>query len=138
MAVTIDIGEVNRIHLRNKQEVGRRLALIGRAKTYGEKISYSGPIYQSQVIKGATIELAFTHTDNGLIAKGDTLRGFTIAGADKKFYPARAVISGNRVIVSSSDVANPAAVRYAWANNPDCNLYNGAGLPASPFRTDEW
>jgi len=138
MAVTIDIGEVNRIHPSNKQEVGRRLALIARAKTYGENISYSGPIYRSQVIKGAAIELAFTHPDKGLVAKGDTLKGFTIAGADKKLYPARAIISGNKVIVSSGDVANPVAVRYAWANNPVCNLYNGAGLPASPFRTDDW
>jgi sialate O-acetylesterase len=138
MVVTIDIGDVNRIHPQNKQEVGRRLALIARAKTYGEKISYSGPIYRSQVIKGATIELAFTHTDGGLVAKGDTLRGFSIAGADMKFYLARAIISGNKVIVSSGDVANPGAVRYAWANNPDCNLYNGVGLPASPFRTDVW
>ena len=138
MAVTIDIGDVNRIHPQNKQEVGRRLALIARAKTYGENIPYSGPIYKSQVIKGNKIELEFTHTDNGLLAKGDTLKGFTIAGADKKFYPAQAVISGNKVIVSSSDVTNPIAVRYAWANNPVCNLYNGAKLPASPFRTDNW
>jgi len=138
MAVTIDIGDANRIHPQNKQETGRRLALIARAKTYGENIPYSGPIYKSQVIKGNTIELEFTHTDNGLLAKGDTLKGFTIAGDDKKFYPAQAVISGNKVIVTSRDVANPTAVRYAWANNPVCNLYNGANLPASPFRTDDW
>jgi sialate O-acetylesterase len=95
-------------------------------------------MYKSQVIKRNEIELGFTHTDKGLLAKGDTLKGFTIAGADKKFYPARAVISGNKVVVTSDDVANPLAVRYAWANNPDCNLYNGANLPASPFRTDDW
>ncbi len=138
MAVTIDIGDANRIHPQNKQEVGRRLSLIARAKTYGENIPYSGPVYKAQVIKGNTIELEFTHTDNGLLAKGDTLKGFTIAGADKKFHPARAIISGNKVLVSSADVASPVAVRYAWANNPVCNLYNGANLPASPFRTDEW
>jgi sialate O-acetylesterase len=138
MAVTIDIGDANRIHPQNKQEAGRRLALIARAKTYGENIPYSGPLYKSNVIKGNKIELEFTHTDNGLLAKGDTLKGFTIAGADKKFYPANAVISGHKVIVSSSAVANPVAVRYAWANNPLCNLYNGANLPASPFRTDDW
>ncbi|MDB5006468.1 MAG: 9-O-acetylesterase [Mucilaginibacter sp.] len=138
MAVTIDIGDASRIHPQNKQETGRRLALIALAKTYGENISCSGPIYKSQVIKGNKIELEFTHTDKGLIAKGDTLKGFTIAGADKKFYPARAIISGNKVAVSSGDVANPVAVRYAWANNPFCNLYNGANLPASPFRTDDW
>jgi sialate O-acetylesterase len=125
MAVTIDIGDANRIHPRNKQEVGRRLALIARSKTYGENIPYSGPIYKSQVFKVNKIELEFTHADNGLLAKGDTLKGFTMAGSDKKFYPARAIISGNKVIVSSGDVANPVAVRYAWANNPSCNLYNG-------------
>jgi sialate O-acetylesterase len=138
MAVTIDIGDAHRIHPQNKQETGRRLALIARAKTYGENIPYSGPIYKSQVIIGNKIELEFTHTDNGLLAKGDTLKGFTIAGADKKFYPARAIIAGDKVIVNSADVANPVAVRYAWANNPICNLYNGAKLPASPFRTDDW
>ncbi|HWZ02201.1 MAG TPA: sialate O-acetylesterase, partial [Mucilaginibacter sp.] len=138
MAVTIDIGDANRIHPQNKQEAGRRLALIARAKTYGEKIPYSGPIYKSLVIKGNKIELEFTHADNGLLVKGDTLKGFTIAGADKKFYPAWAIISGNKVVVTSNDVANPVAVRYAWANNPACNLYNGANLPASPFRTDDW
>jgi len=138
MAVTIDIGDANRIHPQNKQETGRRLALIARAKTYGENIPFSGPIYKSQVIKGDKIELEFNHTDNGLLAKGDTLRGFTIAGVDKKFYPARAIISGNKVIVNSANVANPVAVRYAWANNPVCNLYNGVYLPASPFRTDDW
>jgi sialate O-acetylesterase len=90
------------------------------------------------VINGNKIELEFTHTDNGLIARGDTLKGFTIAGADKKFYPALAVIVRNKVVVSSAGVASPVAVRYAWANNPVCNLYNGANLPASPFRTDTW
>lgn len=138
MAVIIDIGDARRIHPQNKQEVGRRLALIARAKTYGENVIYSGPIYKSQIISGNKIELQFTHTDSGLVAKGDTLKGFTIAGADKKFYPAQAVIKGGKVIVSSSDVASPVAVRYAWANNPVCNLYNGANLPASPFRTDDW
>jgi len=138
MVVTIDIGDAHRIHPQNKQETGRRLALIARAKTYGENIIYSGPIYKSQTINGNKIELQFTHTDSGLIAKSDTLKGFVIAGADKKFYPAQAVIKGDRVIISSSDVASPVAVRYAWANNPLCNLYNGANLPASPFRTDNW
>jgi sialate O-acetylesterase len=138
MAVIIDIGDARRIHPQNKQEVGRRLALIARAKTYGENVIYSGPIYKSQIINGNKIELQFTHTDSGLVAKGDTLKGFTIAGADKKFYPAQAVIKGGKVIVSSSDVASPVVVRYAWANNPVCNLYNGANLPASPFRTDDW
>jgi sialate O-acetylesterase len=138
MAVTIDIGDANRIHPQNKQEVGRRLALIARAKTYGEQLAYSGPLYQSQIINGNTIELTFTHTDNGLVAKGDTkgdtLKGFTIAGTDKKFHPAHAaIIAKNKVRIKSIDVPHPVSVRYAWANNPLCNLYNGAGLPASPF-----
>lgn len=136
MAVTIDIGDNNRIHPQNKQEVGRRLALIARAKTYGENIPYSGPVYQSQKITGNKIELTFTK--GPLIAKGDTLKGFTVAGADKQFYAANAVLKGNIVIVTSRNVANPVAVRYAWANNPACNLYNTAGLPASPFKTDDW
>jgi sialate O-acetylesterase len=138
MAVIIDIGDAHRIHPQNKQEVGRRLALIARAKTYGEQIPYSGPVYRSQVIKSNTIELEFTHTENGLHAKGDTLKGFTIAGADKKFYTAQAVIKGNKIIVNNNDVAQPVSVRYAWANDPVCNLYNGVNLPASPFRTDDW
>jgi len=138
MAVTIDIGNEHRIHPQNKQEVGRRLALIALAKTYGENIPYSGPVYLSQKINGNKIELSFTHTDGGLSAKGDTLKGFTIAGADKLFHPATAVITGDKITVASTDVASPIAIRYAWANNPTCNLYNGAGLPASPFRTDDW
>lgn len=138
MAVTIDIGDANRIHPSNKQEVGRRLALIARAKVYSENIPYSGPGYKAQVITGNKVELQFTCADGGLVAKGDALKGFTIAGADKKFYPARAIISGNKVIVSSPSVSKPVAVRYAWANNPVCNLYNKANLPASPFRTDDW
>jgi sialate O-acetylesterase len=138
MAVTIDIGDYYRIHPQNKQEVGRRLALIAKAKTYGENIAYSGPIYQSQKITGDKIELSFTHTDDGLSVKGDTLKGFTVAGADRKFYPAVAAIAGNKVVVSAANVPQPVAVRYAWANFPVCTLYNGAGLPASPFCTDDW
>lgn len=138
MVVTIDIGDAFRIHPQNKQEVGRRLALVARAKTYGENTVYSGPIYKLDIVNGNKIEIAFTHTDGGLVAKGDTLKGFTIAGADKKFHPAIAIISGDKIVVSSSEVANPVAVRYAWANNPVCNLYNGSELPASPFKTDDW
>lgn len=138
MAVTIDIGDYYRIHPQNKQEVGRRLALIARAGTYGENVAYSGPLYHSQKIDGDKIELSFSHTDGGMAAKGDTLKGFTIAGNDKVFHPANATITGDKVIVSSPDVSNPVAVRYAWANFPVCNLYNGAGLPASPFKTDDW
>jgi sialate O-acetylesterase len=139
MAVAIDIGNADDIHPKNKQEVGRRLSLAARKLTYGEDIPYSGPIYSNYKIEGKTIRLFFNHCDGGLKAKeGTELKGFTIAGADHKFYWADAKIDGNTIVVSSKDVALPMAVRYAWANNPICNLYNGADLPASPFRTDDW
>jgi len=139
MAVTIDIGEANDIHPKNKQEVGRRLSLIASAKTYGEKVPYSGPIYDSYTIEGNTIRIKFTHTDGGLKSKnGDPLIGFAIAGLDHIFHWADARIEGTDVIVTCKDVINPISVRYAWAKNPVCNLYNGVDLPASPFRTDDW
>ncbi len=139
IAVAIDIGEEKDIHPKNKQEVGRRLALIALANVYGEAVAWSGPLYKSSKTEGDKIRLSFTHTDKGLIAKGgNEVKGFAIAGADRKFYWAQAVIDGNEVVVSSPQVTNPVAVRYAWGNNPACNLYNGAELPASPFRTDKW
>ena len=139
MAVTIDIGDANDIHPKNKQEVGRRLALAARAQTYGEKIPYSGPLYDTYRIEGNKIRIFFKHTDGGLKARdGEKLQGFTVAGTDHKFHWADAVIEGNTVVVSCPEVALPVAVRYAWADNPICNLYNGANLPASPFRTDDW
>ncbi len=139
MAVAIDIGEAKDIHPKNKQEVGRRLALNALAKTYGKDIPYSGPMYQSMKIEVNKVRLHFTNTDGGLTAKDSKqLKGFAIAGADKKFVWAKAKIDGNDVIVWNSKIKNPVAVRYAWAANPVCNLYNGAGLPASPFRTDDW
>ncbi|NDW08587.1 sialate O-acetylesterase [Dysgonomonas sp. 520] len=139
MAVTIDIGEGNDIHPKNKQDVGLRLALNARAKTYGEKVSYSGPIYDSYQLEGNKIRIRFKHTDNGLKAKnGAKLKGFAIAGSDHKFYWADAVIDKDEVVVYSPKVPFPVSVRYAWADNPDCNLYNGSNLPASPFRTDDW
>lgn len=139
MATIIDIGDAKDIHPKNKQEVGRRLALIALAKTYGQKINYSGPVYQSNKIDGKQIILTFSNTENGLkVADGTALTGFAIAGADKKFHWAKASIKGNQIIVSSDQVANPVAVRYAWGNNPVCNLVSNDGLPASPFRTDTW
>ncbi|NII82273.1 MULTISPECIES: sialate O-acetylesterase [unclassified Pedobacter] len=139
MATIIDIGDAKDIHPKNKQEVGRRLALIALAKTYGQKINYSGPVYQSNKIEGKQILLTFVNSQNGLkAADGAALTGFAIAGADKKFYWAKASIRGNQIIVSSDQVANPVAVRYAWGNNPVCNLVSNDGLPASPFRTDTW
>lgn len=139
MAVAIDIGDAKDIHPKNKQEVGRRLALIALARNYQKKISYSGPLMQSFKVEGNKMRVAFKHADAGLkIQDGKVLKGFVIAGADQKFYRAQAVIEGNTVVVSSDQVQQPVAVRYGWENNPDCNLYNGAGLPASPFRTDAW
>jgi len=138
MATIIDIGNADDIHPKNKQEVGRRLALIALAKTYGEKIVYSGPVFQSQKIEGNTIHLSFKP---GVLKSGDDkpLSGFAIAGADKVFHWAQATIKGNEILVSSPDVAVPLAVRYAWADNPaGANLYNDQGLPATPFRTDDW
>ena len=139
MAVTIDIGDAFDIHPKNKQEVGRRLALAARAQTYGEKIPYSSPLYDTYQIEGNKIRIYFKHTDGGLtIKEGDIVKGFTIAGVDHQFHWADAVIDGNSVVVSSPEVSFPIAVRYGWADYPICNLYNGAGLPASPFRTDDW
>jgi sialate O-acetylesterase len=139
MAVAIDIGNAADVHPKNKQDVGKRLSLIARAQAYGQQVSYSGPIYQSYQITGGKIRLTFNHTDGGLKINGGTaLKGFAIAGPDRKFYWADAVIDGNDVIVSSQNVPFPIALRYGWTGNPECNLFNGAGLPASPFRTDDW
>jgi sialate O-acetylesterase len=139
MAVIIDIGEADNIHPKNKQDVGKRLALWALAKTYGKKLVYSGPIYKSMKVDGNSIVLSFDHVGGGLVAKGgEELKGFAIAGADKKFVWADAKIEGDTVVVSSEKVAEPVAVRYAWADNPVCNLYNKEDLPASPFRTDDW
>jgi sialate O-acetylesterase len=138
MAVTIDLGE-NNIHPANKQEVGRRLGLLAEAGAYGDDIVASGPVFASSKINGSQILLGFKQLDGGLVAKdGGALKGFAIAGADKKFVWADAKIEGNNVLVSSSQVPKPVAVRYAWADNPDCNLCGKGGLPAAPFRTDNW
>lgn len=139
MAVIIDAGEEFDIHPKNKQTVGKRLALAARAQTYGEKIPYSGPMYDTYQIEGNKIRIYFKHTDGGLKTKNnEALKGFTIAGTDHKFHWADAVIEGNTIVVSSPEVALPISVRYAWADYPIYNLYNGADLPANPFRTDDW
>lgn len=140
IAVTIDIGDAADIHPKDKQTVGKRLALSAEAIAYGRKIEYAGPQYKSMSLtdNGSAIKLAFDHLGGGLEAKGDKLTGFAIAGEDKKFVWADAKIVGNTVVVSSPQVPHPVAVRYAWHINPVCNLYNKAGLPASPFRTDDW
>jgi sialate O-acetylesterase len=138
MAVAIDVGEPDNIHPKNKQEVGKRLSMWALGAVYGKKCETSGPLASGHSVKGGSMTVKFHHTEGGLVAKGGDLRGFQIAGSDKKWAPASAKISGGSVIVSSPDVKEPAAVRYAWTNNPDCNLFNGAGIPASPFRTDDW
>ena len=138
MAVTIDIGDAGDIHPKNKQDVGKRLALQALNKTYGMPVECSGPVYEGYEVDGDIIRIRFSSLGGGLVAKGGELEGFTIAGADRKFYWADARIVGNCIEVSCKDVPRPLAVRYAWAHNPVCNLYNKAGLPASPFRTDDW
>lgn len=139
MAVTIDIGNATSIHPRNKQEVGRRLALAARAVAYGQRIVYSGPIYSSMNIEGNKIRLHFQHIGGGLVAAGGGgLQGFEVAGTDRKFVTATGSIQGNTVVVSNGNIPHPVAVRYGWRNYPICNLYNESGLPASPFRTDDW
>lgn len=137
MATTMGIGETADIHPKNKQDVGRRLAFWALGKVYGQTVaSISGPLFARAEVKGSEVVCSFTHADQGLVAKGGELTGFVIAGADQKWMPAQAKIAGSTVIVSSPDLKAPAAVRYAWAADPACNLFNGAGLPASPFRTD--
>jgi sialate O-acetylesterase len=139
MAVTIDIGEAGNIHPKNKQDVGKRLTAWALAKVYGRDVVASGPLYKSHEKRDGKIVVAFGYVGGGLVAKdGEKLRGFAIAGEDKKWEAADAAIDGETVVVSSPKVQSPVAVRYAWANNPSCNLYNKADLPASPFRTDDW
>jgi sialate O-acetylesterase len=150
MAITIDIGDANAIHPKNKQEVGRRLALWAMAKTYGHKgLQYSGPMYKNMKVEGNKIILQF---DTDCKATDDQLKWFTIAGADRKFVPAQAKIRTDDALVErnaqviqqmvtvwSPNVNEPVAVRYAWSDNPEnCTLYGKTGLPASPFRTDDW
>lgn len=138
MAVITDVGDANDIHPRDKKTVGERLALAARVKAYGEKIVYSGPAFQSLEIKDSQAIVRFSDTGSGLMAKGDKLAGFAIAGEDAQWHWADAQIDGDTVIVSSPDVKAPVAVRYNWANNPPGNLFNKEGLPASLFRTDSW
>lgn len=138
MAVTIDIGDAYDIHPKNKQEVGRRLALQAMNKTYNMPVECSGPVYERYEVDGNVIRLHFSSTAKGLVAKGGKLEGFAIAGADRVFHWGEAKIVGNCIEVSCDEVPRPLAVRYAWADNPLGNLYNTTGLPASPFRTDDW
>jgi len=139
MAVAIDVGEANDIHPRNKQDVGKRLAFQALNRVYGRKeIVASGPLFAGADVEGSRMRIRFTHADGGLTANGGELTGFAVAGADRRFVWAKATMEGDTVVVESNEVPKPVAVRYAWANNPVCNLYNKAGLPASPFRSDNW
>lgn len=160
MAVAIDLGETDDIHPKNKQDVGKRLALNALSHAYNRDLIYSGPIYQSMVVEEGQIRITFSHIGDGLQIGNSKntqndrpegrlknrlksrmegrLKGFAIAGSNQQFVWANARIEGETVVVKSNLVTRPVAVRYAWSNNPDCNLYNKNGLPASPFRTDEF
>ncbi len=138
LAVTIDTGDPDNIHPKDKLPVGERLALCALAKQYGKNVAYSGPTLASVELLPDSIRLRFANTDGGLVIKGAKLEEFAIAGEDRKWYWADAHIEGNTVVVSSLSVLNPKAVRYAWQSNPAATLFNGAGLPAAPFRTDSW
>jgi sialate O-acetylesterase len=139
MACIIDIGEATDVHPKNKQEVGRRLALIANKMVYKQECIASGPVYKNYRVEGNRIRIIFASIGSGLSTKeGKDVRGFAIAGKDQQFYWAKAIVKGNEGVVYSDQVAEPVAVRYAWADNPECNLVNSEGLPAVPFRTDDW
>ena len=137
-AITIDVGEVDNIHPIDKQDVGHRLAVIALQKTYGQKIISSGPVFSTVNFTNGAAEVTFTEIGGGLAVKGSALTGFELAGVDHVFHPAEAKITGAAVAVHSDAVAAPVAVRYAWHNAPEAALINSEGLPAVPFRSDEW
>ncbi len=138
LAVTVDTGDADNIHPIDKQPVGERLALIALAKVYGKQVVFSGPTYRSMEKRLNEIRIHFDHTEGGLNTHGDRLGEFSVAGEDRRWHWAEARIDGDTVVVSSAEVASPEAVRYAWQANPRATLFNGAGLPAAPFRTDDW
>ncbi len=137
MAVTIDIGDPKDHHPTNKQEVGRRLALVALKDVYGLKVRASGPVFDWAKREGTDFRLHFREAD-GLALKGDSGRAFLIAGENREFVPAQARVEGGDVVVSAAGVGAPAAVRFEWTNTPTGFLVNSAGLPAAPFRTDNW
>jgi sialate O-acetylesterase len=138
MAVITDVGDKDDIHPTKKEPAGARLALLARKIAYGEKIVADGPTYDRVKFKDGKAILSFENVDGGLEAKGGALTGFAIAGDDKKFTWANAVIEGDKIVVSSATVPKPAAVRFGWSDFPVVNLFNKQGLPATPFRTDDW
>jgi sialate O-acetylesterase len=136
MAVIVDIGESKDIHPKNKQDVGKRLALQAETRVYGKSgIEDSGPVYESMKVEGDTVRLKFTHADGLTLKLG---KAFALAGEDQKFHWANAKVEGDEVVLSSDAVKKPVAVRYASQDDPEATLFNAAGLPASPFRTDDW
>jgi sialate O-acetylesterase len=140
-AVTIDVGDAQDLHPRNKQDVGHRMALAARAVAYGEHVEHQGPTYLRHAVHGDSVVIDFAHAAGGLVDRsaGKEIGGFAVAGADRRWAWAHARVEGTRVVVWADGVKNPAAVRYAWANGPvRLSLYNGAGLPMAPFRTDAW
>ncbi len=139
MTVAIDVGDLKDIHPTDKEPVGQRLALAARAVAYKEPVEYSGPLFRTFSIEGKNVRLFFDHAASGVMARGGgNLAGFVVAGADRKFVAADAAVEGDTVVVSAGGIDEPAAVRYAWEPNPVCNLVGKSGLPASPFRTDNW
>jgi sialate O-acetylesterase len=139
MAITLDIGDPKDIHPKNKQDVGLRLSYWALASVYGRKVpAISGPLPAGDKVEGSSVRVSLKHAEGLKTRDGGAVRGFRVAGADKVWKPATARIDGTDVVVSSPEVSAPVAVRYAWAENPDCNLVNGAGLPATSFRTDDW
>jgi sialate O-acetylesterase len=138
LAVTVDTGDPDNIHPKDKKVVGERLALCALAREYGKKISDAGPTFTSVEHLPGALKLHFSHTVGGLVVKGDKLEEFAVAGRDRQWHWADAKVEGDSVVVSSPMVSDPQAARYAWQANPAATLYNGAGLPAVPFRTDNW
>ena len=139
MAVTTDIGNSEDIHPKNKQDVGKRLAAIALHNVYNKDVVYGGPVYESMKIDGNKVKIYFKNTGGGLMAKNGDLKGFEVAGADKKFYAAAATIEGDHIVVSNENVSAPVAVRFGWMDDAAAdNLFNKEGFPAGPFRTDDW
>jgi len=138
VVVTISLGDGS-LHPRDKEPFGRRLALTALSLAYGKKLPCHGPLYAGMTVEGDSIRVRFKHLEGGLVAKdGRPLQGFSIAGGDKTFVWADAVIDGDSVVIRSKAVPQPVAVRYAWADNPIISLFNKASLPAASFRTDDW